>query len=419
MTPIVRTALPRFYRPGRTRVVSAVLTAATIVLRAAACAAQTPSVAMPDRNEASSEGVTAPAPPGAEALNAAAEYSVRHSGRAFLVMHHGRVLLERYDNGWTAQRPHPLASGTKSFTGVLAMLAVQDGLLTLDEHAGDTLTEWKSDPRKSAITIRHLLTLSSGLDSAERAFGIGRGDRHGSRVLGEMTELRAERLGLDGSVKPDNWNLTALAVPMVSDAGEQFRYGPSHFFVFSEVLNRKLAAAGGPQTSTMDYLRDRLLKPLGIEVARIGRDRAGNPNLPGGMLLTAREWAKFGQFVLDDGAAADGRRLLAPELLAECFRPSSTNPRYGLTWWLPTPDRDVSAAADAPDADTADASGGNAAATADGPAGDAPRIFMAAGLGKQRLYVIPDRGLVIVRFAEATRDGRRFSDAELLALLLK
>ena len=71
-----------------------------------------------------------------------------------LIQREGKVIFERYDNGWAADRFHPLASGTKSFTGVMAMMAVQDGLLTLDEFVADTLTEWKSDPRKSKITVR-------------------------------------------------------------------------------------------------------------------------------------------------------------------------------------------------------------------------------------------------------------------------
>lgn len=57
-----------------------------------------------------------------------------------LVRHAGQVIFEQYDRGWSATQPHPLASGTKSFTGVLAMLAVQEGLLSLDERACDTLS---------------------------------------------------------------------------------------------------------------------------------------------------------------------------------------------------------------------------------------------------------------------------------------
>ena len=68
----------------------------------------------------------------------AADYSTKLVGQAVLVQQGGQVIFERYDNTWSADAPHPLASGTKSFTGVAAMFAVQDGLLTLDELAADT-----------------------------------------------------------------------------------------------------------------------------------------------------------------------------------------------------------------------------------------------------------------------------------------
>lgn len=352
-------------------------------------------------------------------FEAAADYSAKHGGRAVLVMHKGEMVFERYDRGWTAERPHPLASGTKSFTGVMAMLAVQDGLLTLDELASDTITEWKSDPLKSRITVRHLLTLSSGLDPSDATFAGG----SGSRLLGEAAERRSARLGLnERRGRPENNFTAAVNVKMSGEPGQQFEYGSSHFFAFGELLQRKLKAKNGPQTNVLDYLRVRVLNPVGIEPARIGRDRAGNPNLPGGMLLTAREWAKFGAFVLDDGSVrqADGamKSILKPELLAECFKPSAKNPTYGLTWWLPGAGGDVQ---------DADGGGGLRARVRNqmaqnraviGPDGKPLTVYMAAGLGKQRLYVLPDLDLVVIRFAEGTTEGARFNDAEFLGPIL-
>jgi len=346
----------------------------------------------------------------------AADYSAQHAGRALLVQRDGRVIFERYDNGWTAERPHPLASGTKSFTGVMAMMAVQDGLLTLDELAADTLTEWKTDPRKAKITVRHLLTLSSGLPAGDRELS---GGRSGSRLLGEGAAKRAERLGLnDDAPRPDNLNERAIGLPSAMEPGTRFQYGPSHFYAFSEVLQRKLNKSDHPEKTTLDYLRKRVLEPVGIEVARIGRDRAGNPNLPGGMLLTAREWAKFGQFVLDGGSVkppgGPEKNLLRPEFLEQCFVPSVTNRSYGLTWWLHSAN---------PEADVGGLLGraGRQAVqnqAARGPDGPPLRVMMAAGLGKQRLYVIPQHKLVVVRFAEATAQGQRFDDRELLQRIL-
>ena len=74
-----------------------------------------------------------------------------------LVYHRDELVFEEYFNGWSADQPHRLASGTKSFSGAMLAAAAEDGLLTLDEKVVETITEWKNDPRKSQVTIRHLL----------------------------------------------------------------------------------------------------------------------------------------------------------------------------------------------------------------------------------------------------------------------
>ena len=101
----------------------------------------------------------AQSPPSKEAFKLAADYSHSQHGTGLLVMVRGEVLFEDYAEGWNADKPHLLASGTKSFCGVMAACAVHDGMLTLDEKVADTLTEWKEDKRKSQVTIRQLLSL--------------------------------------------------------------------------------------------------------------------------------------------------------------------------------------------------------------------------------------------------------------------
>jgi CubicO group peptidase (beta-lactamase class C family) len=358
----------------------------------------------------------------------AADYSAKFSGRAVLVMRKGEVLYERYDD-WSATRPHMLASGTKSFTGVVAMFAAQEGLLSLDEKACDTITEWKADEKKREITIRHLLTLSSGLDPADSAFPT-RGE--GLRRMGGVAQDRAERIkrqdektGLS-KLATGNWFKDSLRVPMKHNAGEMFEYGPSHFYAFGELLNRKLGQHDEIREKTFEaYARSRIFDPLDIRIGWWGKDEAGNVNIPGGLFLTAREWAKFGQFVEQRGAwkPADGsmKQLLRSELLGQCFHPSATNKSYGLTWWL------GGAAGEADAGRIEETAQGQTvrqrlrqrlqekAADADITiGGKAVRIQMAAGLGKQRLFVIPDHGLVVVRFAEPTREGQGFRDPEFL-----
>lgn len=356
--------------------------------------------------------------------DAAADYSAQLSGRAVLIMHEGEIVYERYDDGWTATRPHMLASGTKSFTGVMAMFAVQDGLLELDELASDTLLEWREDPRKSRITVRMLLNLSSGLDPAEDTIGSAGGAR-----------LRGGRLTRGSGPKVDDKFAAAITVEATSEPGKRFVYGPSHFYAFGELLQRKLEARHEEDpkfpATVRAYMEARIFEPLKIRVSYLGEDAKGNPNLPGGCFLTAREWAKFGEFVRMNGAvpaptASDPdakKQLLKPELLAQCFEPSKANSAYGLTWWLPG-----NAAAAGGDAGEADmplrdrlrqrALRAESSANIKDASGKDVRVWMAAGLGKQRLYVLPDHDLVIVRFAENTAGGRRFEDAEFLKRVL-
>lgn len=356
----------------------------------------------------------APAPKGSEPgqadFAAAADYSAKLAGHAVLVMRGGAVVFERYDNGWSADRPHMLASGTKSFTGVLAMAAVQDGLFTLDEPVCDTITEWKSDPLKRQITVRHLLTLSSGLSPQE-----------GSLV---PARRRGEGAAGGGRAARDTFS-AAVAAPMTGTPGGQFAYGPTHYFAFGEFLERKLRASDRPQKTFLEYLAARYFDAIGLSTGAFLLDGAGHPNLPGGCRLTARDWAKFGDLVLCEGAVRnkDGTRtqLIEPVLLAECFKPSARNRRYGLTWWLGAegnPEESLT-----PDRARRRRGGGQEEAARTegrsvGPDGKPVVMHMAAGLGKQRLYVLPQWDMVIVRFADLSAEGRGFDDREFLRLAL-
>lgn len=280
----------------------------------------------------------------------AADYLHSCNGHALLVYRDGQLVFEEYLNGHQREVPHRLASGTKSFVGVLAVMAVEDGVLKLDEKVADTLTEWRDDTRKSQITIRQLLTLTSGIAGGE---------------IGDVPSYREAVRLAEAKFPP----------------GAKFQYGPVPFQCFGELLRRKLA----PQKETVEgYLKRRLLDPIGLKPPFWRKDVDGNLNLPSGALLTATEWAKFGQLVLNKGAW-NGKQLVSEKLLAECSQGTPANPTYGLTFWLNVAD-------------------------------ERPRdLLMAAGAGKQKLYIVPSLRLLVVQFAEAPR---RFQERELIRLVL-
>lgn len=298
---------------------------------------------------------------------AAATYSSQHKGQALQIYSGGKLVFEDYANGFSKGQPHKLASGTKSFSCAIATAAQQDGLLKLEERVSETITEWKSDPQKAKITVRQLLSLSAGLNP-----------------------------GKDEITGASNKNLQAISQPLQATPGTQFIYGPASYGVFSELMTRKL------KSDPIAYLQRRVLDPIGLKIANWNRDAAGNASLFGGLWLEASEWAKYGLLMAQNGTW-NGKEILPAALLNQCFAPSAANPAYGLTFWLspniPT-EVDGSRAAD---------SRGRTVSF------NAPSDFkMAAGVGKQRLYIIPSAKLVVVRYG----DGGDFSDGELLKLLL-
>src|SRR6059036_2507372 len=98
----------------------------------------------------------------------AAKYSEGKRGFSMLVMQNGHTIFEHYANGGSARGRWPIFSGTKNFWGIAALAAVRDGLFKLDDPVSDTITEWKSDSRKSQITIRQLLNQTDGIEGASR-----------------------------------------------------------------------------------------------------------------------------------------------------------------------------------------------------------------------------------------------------------
>jgi CubicO group peptidase (beta-lactamase class C family) len=299
---------------------------------------------------------------------AAARYSALHAGDAVLVFQHDSVVFEQYQNGWKAEAPHPLASGTKAFGCVLAALASGDKLLNLDQPTPQI------DPQIAQIlgatTVRQLLNLTSGLSADE------------------------------------NGNLIRVSPP-----GQRFAYGGVSFLVFNQLLASKV-----PDGDVVAYLKRRIFTPLGITSVTM---QPGN--LASGAALTARDWGRFGELLLDRGRAPNGRQLVPAAGLAECGKGSDANPYYGMGVWLNPAPLDRGPAPHAPPSLRSGRRLGVTVQRADSTdriisAPDLPHdLLLAAGTGGQRLYILPSQGLVVVRFGHNT--GPDFKDDQFLRLL--
>lgn len=294
---------------------------------------------------------------------AAWNYAARHQTQALIIQQNGRVLFEQYSSGGHDTK-RMLASGTKSFNGVLLAAAVDDGLVKWNTTASELIPSWKEDARKLRITLRQLISLDSGLGGGQ--------------------------IGLGGK----SWD-EAVKTPARFEPGTRFQYGPTPFFVFGSALENALKGA-----SYEDWLKKRLLDPLGITVEWTMRTAEGKPQNAGGASMTARDWASFGQLLLDGGRHR-GRTIVKAESLAELVKPTQANPSYGVSFWL----------------------GKTQAASAirgrSSPADErAPLdLYQAVGAGNQKLMIVPSLSLVIVRLGPLG-GARQWDDGEFFGALL-
>lgn len=300
----------------------------------------------------------------------AAAYSRNHGGLCLLIRQGGQTVFEDAAPGFSTDTPHRIYSGTKNFVAVTVLIAAHDGLLSLDEPASRTLTEWRHD-RRSVITIRQFLNQTSGLDPA-------------AGMIGDA----------------DDQMEAAVHAHLIAAPGTRFHYGPSNYQALGEILRRKLARSG---ESVEDYMHAKVFDPLNIDIASWYRDDSGHPLLHAGIQLTAEEWAKFGEFLLHRGRVGKSQ-IIDPKLYPALFAGTEANPAYGLSFWLNRAENHVQPMKElqpAMDGEQLDAGG--------------PRdLYAAIGSDKQRLYIIPSLDLVIVRFSE----GARYSDGDFLSRLL-
>ena len=295
-----------------------------------------------------------------------------------LVMQNGKIVFEHYANGGGAEMRCKIFSGTKSFWGIAALCAVRDGLIKLDDRVADTITEWKSDPRKSQITIRQLLNQTDGIEPAPHLHSDSIGDR----------------------------DAMAIQLPSVASPGSAFAYGPSHLQIFNELLRRKLNGR-----STISYIDQNVLSPLGLTSLEFKKDGRGNPLPASGFELSAREWARLGELVLGRGNY-HGKQIEPANLFGQALAGSSANPSYGLTFWL---NRQAPHAREIDYEKELDLKWQRArwidiCVCKAAP----PDMIVALGSNYQRLFIIPSMNAVIVRQGMSGK----FSDAYFLRLVL-
>ncbi|MGH8173620.1 MAG: serine hydrolase domain-containing protein, partial [Rhodanobacteraceae bacterium] len=233
-----------------------------------------------------------------------------------LIARHGKLVLEEYFHGENRDKMHDTRSAAKSLTATVAGAAIADGApLKLSTPVYEIMNGGTFppdlDPRKRAMTLEHLLTMSSGYfcdDSNPDAPG-------------------NENTMLDQSDEPDYYRYT-LRLPIDSAPGEKTVYCSIDPNLALGMVSR---ATG---ESPMDTF-DRLIGPA-LKIDRYAwiLDPAGHPYGGGSVQFKPRDFMKLGQLMLD-GGTAHGKRVLSRDYVARASSPlrDLNSIQYGFLWW--------------------------------------------------------------------------------------
>lgn len=259
--------------------------------------------------------------------------------RTLQVVAGGELVVDEGFAGADPGAPHNLKSASKSLLSLLTGIALERGLLpgleaTVAELLGRELTDGKGE-----IRLRHLLTMTSGLESTS-------GPNYGAWV------------------SAGDWTRAALARPLLSPPGEDFRYSTGNSHLLAAALER---AAG---EDLLAYARRELFEPLGMGPVTWQESPEGVRFGGNNLSAAPRDLARLGLMLLNEGRW-NGRRVVPAEWIERSTETHAVPPQewverygeYGYLWWLPR---------------------GHGGA------------FVAVGYGGQFLYVAPAAGVAVV-----------------------
>lgn len=285
--------------------------------------------------------------------------------RALLVVHRGQIVAEAYDQGAGPDTPLLGWSMAKSLTAIMLGNLELRGLLNVDDTPD--FEDWASDQR-SGISIKNMLTMTDGL-----AF---------SEIYDPGSDATAMLFT----------HPSASAYAMISrlshEPGSVFNYSSGTANLLSRIYFDR---TGGTLQSAYDDYINNIVVPMSFQHSVLEVDASGVFKGSSYLYASARDWARMGQLMLNEGVL-NGRRIISRDWVARST--TSYGVDYGYQWWLN--------------------SGGTRLRWPDVPV-DA---YAAQGNNEQLVMVIPSRDAVIVRLgwtAGRYPDNERF--AEILAAL--
>jgi CubicO group peptidase (beta-lactamase class C family) len=271
---------------------------------------------------------------------------------ALIVMKNGKIVTERYLNRTDASTHFMSWSMAKSFTSTMVGFALADGkIASLDDPITKYLPELKAGAY-NGVTIRQVLEMKSGVDYEERYDF----EHPGIAALNHEHALVQNTVRFTDAA----WTIKRKHTP-----GATFEYKTIDTAVLGWLVER---VADRPFAY---YMAEKLWEPLGAEANGFfimdGPPGAGREFTGAGFNAVARDYARFGQMILNKGQA-NGRQVMSPAWIAEATRPTGAEGPmggYGYQWWTMT--------------------GSNA--------------FYALGLEGQFIYIDPDTQTVVVKLS--------------------
>jgi CubicO group peptidase (beta-lactamase class C family) len=225
--------------------------------------------------------------------------------RSLLIARHGFLVYEEYYNGASKDEFQNIQSMTKSIMSALNGIAIKDGYIKdLNKKVIDYFPEYKGIIKNSSfcnITIKHLLTMSSGIDEGP-----------------PMSEINIK---------------SVLSQELIFESGSEFKYSSPSSHLLSGILQK---ATG---KSVLEYAENNLLKPLGIKKITWYKDKDGLPLGCGSSLWRARDILKIGQLYLDKGLW-HGKQIISSAFINESQKTHiignfyGAQVKYGYLWWI-------------------------------------------------------------------------------------